>query len=163
MITQKQIGMVQRALQEQGLFVTSGKEQPNLMSTHWGSVGYFFNKWIFVLPVRNNKLSHEIIEKTQEFAVSVPYKDLRNTITKADITSGREGNKFVALHLHPLKCKSINSYVVGDCGLHLECKVIHTSNIARNNISEEINEQLYINKDYHTMYYGEILSVYETE
>lgn len=162
MITQKQIAVLQKALSEQGLLITSGKTPPNVMSTHWGSVGYFFNRWVFVLPVRNNKLSHEIIEQTQEFSVSVPYKDLRNTISKADIISGRQANKFVELHLHPIKAQKINSYIVGDCGLHLECKVIHTANIARNNISPEINNQLYSNKDYHTMYYGEIVACYET-
>ncbi|MDR1138832.1 MAG: flavin reductase [Clostridiales bacterium] len=163
MITQKQIDKTERALIEQGLFVTCGNKTPNLMSTHWGGFGYFFNRWLFILPVRNNKLSHEIIEQTQEFGVSVPYKDLRDAIVKTDITSGRTHNKFVELHLHPIKAKKIDTYLIGDCGLHIECKVIHTSNIARNNISQHLNEQMYHNKDYHTMYYGEIVDIYETE
>ncbi|MDR3021203.1 MAG: flavin reductase [Clostridiales bacterium] len=161
MITQKHITILEKALHEQGLFVTCGKNPPNLMSTHWGSIGYFFNRWVFILPVRQNKLSHEIIDQTGEFTVSVPYTDLRNAIMKADIISGRKVDKFIELHLHPVKAKQVNSFVVGDCGLHLECKVIYTSEITRAVLNDAIFDELYSKKDYHTMYFAEIIMVWE--
>ena len=161
MITQKQIAVVEKALIEQGLFVSCGHNPPNLMSTHWGSIGYFWNRWIFVLPVRNNKLSHDIIEKTGEFCVSVPYNDLRSAIMRIDIVSGRTNDKFTELHLHPVSAQKVKGFVVGDCGLHIECKVIYTDNVANNDLSPDIRQELYSTKDYHTLYFGEIVAVYE--
>ena len=51
------------ALRNSGLFVSCGKETPNLMSTHWGALGSFWNREVFVLPVREGKRSHEVIDR----------------------------------------------------------------------------------------------------
>ena len=50
-----------------GLFVTCGKEKPNIMTTHWGALGAFWHKQVFVLPVRAGKRSHEILAETGSF------------------------------------------------------------------------------------------------
>ncbi len=73
-----------------GLFVTCGKEKPNIMTTHWGALGAFWHKQVFVLPVRAGKRSHEILAETGSFAVSVPTTDMRNEIMLCDTMSGRK-------------------------------------------------------------------------
>ena len=149
------------ALKEQGLLVTCGKSPPNLMSTHWGGLGYFWNRWVFVLPVRYGKLSQSIITNAGEFCVSVPYSDLRHAIMQVDHISGHGHNKFEELHLHPVRAKTVQSYVVGDCGMHLECKVIYTGNTTADVVAPDLKAEMYAKKDFHAMYFGEIIDIYE--
>ena len=86
------------ALKSSGLFISCGKETPNLMSTHWGALGSFWNRQVFILPVRTGKLSHEVIDKEKSFAVSVPIADMRREIMLCDHMSGYSVNKFDERH-----------------------------------------------------------------
>ncbi len=76
-ITEKQQQKLMNTMNTCGLFVTCGTKPHNVMSTHWGVIGTLWNKQVFVLPVRESKLSHEIIESTKSFAVCMPIKDMR--------------------------------------------------------------------------------------
>lgn len=163
MIATEQRKRVMEALRESGLFISCGKATPNLMSTHWGALGNFWNKDVFVLPVRRGKLSHEVIEKEKSFAVSVPSFDMRNEIMICDHMSGYSVNKFDELHLHPRRAKHIPAYVLGECGLILECKVIFAAPVAQGYMDPALMADVYKNKDFHTMYFGEIVACYENK
>lgn len=147
------------ALKSSGLFISCGKETPNLMSTHWGALGSFWNRQVFILPVRTGKLSHEVIDKEKSFAVSVPIADMRREIMLCDHMSGYSVNKFEELHLHPRRAKKIPAYVLGECGLILECKVVYSCDGGE--IDESLKAEMYDGKDLHTMYFGEVVACYE--
>ncbi|MCI8413277.1 MAG: flavin reductase family protein [Clostridia bacterium] len=144
-----------------GLFVTCGKEKPNIMTTHWGALGAFWHKQVFVLPVRAGKRSHEILAETGSFAVSVPTTDMRNEIMLCDTMSGYAVNKFEALHLHPKRARKIPAYVLGECGLILECKVVYTATAEDGSADDALKADMYNGKQYHTMFFGEIIDCYE--
>lgn len=159
-LTSEQKSTVMRALKSSGLFISCGKENPNLMSTHWGAFGSFWNKEIFILPVRPGKLSYETIEKTKSFAVSVPVTDMRNEIIRCDHMSGYTVNKFEALQLHPKRTRKIDTYSLRECGLILECKVIFSASAENAYVDPALDADMYANKAYHTMYFGEIVDCY---
>ncbi|MCI9518012.1 MAG: hypothetical protein HFK08_01995 [Clostridia bacterium] len=160
-ITEKQQQKLMNTMNTCGLFVTCGTKPHNVMSTHWGVIGTLWNKQVFVLPVRESKLSHEIIESTKSFAVCMPIKDMRDEIVLCDHLSGFKADKFAELRLHPKRARHIDSYVVGDCGYILECKVILSTNMSKANMSDELLKDMYFHKDFHTMYFGEIVDAYE--
>lgn len=151
------------ALRSGGIFVTCGKKNPNLMSTHWGALGSFWNRQIFVLPVRKGKRSHEILEEYKSFAVSVPTTDMRHELMLCDSMSGYTVNKFEALHLHPKRARKIPAYVLGDCGLILECKVIYTALPTDGFIEDALRADMYAGKEPHVMYFGEVVECYENK
>lgn len=159
-MTIKQRAMLLNALKNSGVFVTCGKTTHNIMSTHWGTMGTFWNKDVFVLPVRKSKLSHEIIEQTKSFAISVPVKDMRQEIMKCDHMSGYNHNKFESLHLHPARARRIPTYTISECGLFFECKVIYEADMDAIHLDDELYKEMYQEKDFHTMYFAEILDVY---
>ncbi len=153
-----------KAIRQSGIFVTSGhKEKVNIMSTHWGSLGTFWNKPVFILPVRKSKLTHSLIDETGCFAISVPAKDMRNEIIMCDHLSGYDSNKFESLHLHPKRTKKIPTYTISECGLFLECKVIYKTDMQREQLDDKLREEMYSQKDFHTMYFAEVVAVYENE
>ena len=74
-MTDNQRTRLLKAIRQSGVFVTSGmREKTNIMSTHWGSLGTFWNRPVFILPVRKSKLTHALIDETGCFAISVPVK-----------------------------------------------------------------------------------------
>lgn len=160
-LTSEQRKTVMGALRSGGLFVSCGKETPNLMSTHWGALGTFWNRQVFILPVREGKRSHEVIEKEKSFAISVPTADMRNEIMLCDHLSGYAVNKFEELHLHPRRAKKIPAYVLGECGLILECKVLFSAPSQNAFIDDALLSDVYNGKDLHTMYFGEVVACYE--
>ena len=143
-----------------GLFVTCGIEPHNVMSTHWGSVGTMWNRDVFVLPVRESKLSHSIIAETGEFAVCMPIKDMRDEIMLCDHLSGYNTNKFGELHLHPKRARHIDAYVLAECGLVLECRVILAADMTKEGLDSALLNEMYAHKDFHTLYFAEILDCY---
>lgn len=152
--------LLMNALDTSGVFITVGKEQPNVMSTHWGSIGRFWNKNIFCLPVRPNKLTHKLIDETKCFAVSVPVRDMSNELSLCDHLSGYYTNKFEELHLLPKSAINIPTYTLSECGLILECKVIFSFDITKDKLDEEIFNDNYEDKEFHTIYLSEIIDSY---
>lgn len=159
-ITNKQRTMLLNAIKTSGVFVSMGKKYHNVMSTHWGTIGTFWNKDVFVLPIRKSKMSHAIVDQTGCFAISVPIKDMRQEIIACDHLSGYNINKFEKLHLHPSRAKKIPCYTVSECGLFLECKVIYSGDMDFSHLDESLQNEMYSCKDFHTMYFAEILDVY---
>lgn len=151
------------ARQQSGIFITCGKTFPNVMSTHWGSIGTFWNRDVFILPIRKSKFSHRIIGETKCFAVSVPAKDMRNEIIACDRLSGYDVNKFEDLHLHPSRARKIPTYTVGECGLFLECRVIYEADTTDGQIDPLLHDEMYQNGDFHTMYFAEVVDLYEAD
>ena len=101
-MTDRQRTQLLKAIRQSGVFITCGqRDKTNIMSTHWGSLGTFWNRPVFILPVRKSKLSHALIDENGCFAISVPIKDMRNEIVICDHLSGYDVNKFESLHLHP--------------------------------------------------------------
>ena len=73
-LSERQLQRLLTTMNTCGLFVTCGIEPHNVMSTHWGTIGTMWNRDVFVLPVRESKLSHEIITKNGPFAVCMPIR-----------------------------------------------------------------------------------------
>ena len=161
MITSEQRKKLMNALTSSGLFITCGRERPNVMTAHSGAIGKFWNKQVFVLPVRHGKLSYEIISETKSFAVSVPTTDMSREIMLCDTMSGYSVNKFEELHLRARRAKKIPAYVIGECGLVLECKVIYVASPESGFIDDALRKDMYDGKESHAMFFGEIVDCYE--
>lgn len=145
------------SVKETGVFVTCGTKTPNIMVTHWGTVGTLWGRDVFVLPIRSSKYSYQIISDIGSFALNVPARDMRTEISLCDTMSGFKTNKFETLGLHPKRAKEIDSYIIGECGLIVECKIIAT--IAPENINRK-NPDLFSNKTPHTLFIGEAVKSY---
>lgn len=160
---EKYIGEITSALKDPGLLIVSGKEEPNIMAVHWGLVGYIWAKPVFVAAVRHARHTYNLINESGVFTVNVPRKDIHNEIVNIFHTSGKDVDKFTAFHLHPVKAKSVDTYVVGDCGVHLECRVLYHSPVDGAFLDDGVKEHAYEgHEDYHTLFYGEILDIYES-
>lgn len=156
-LSDKDSAAVMSAMTSTGIFVTCGLKNPNIMVTHWGTIGKLWARNVFVLPIRSVKYSYKIVTETKSFALNVPKRDMRAEISLCDTISGFKCNKFETLGLHPKKARSIDAYVLGECGLIVECKVVAV--IPPDRIEKEV-ENLTPSKCPHTLFVGEIEDCY---
>ncbi len=107
-----------------GIFVTCGRQHPNVMVAHNGALGKMWGRDVFFLPIKSNKYSYQIVTQTKSFALNIPLRDMRDEIARCEIMSGYDHNKFKELGLHVKRARSIDAYVLGSRYLVVECKVI---------------------------------------
>ena len=158
----KYIAEIYKTMRSSGLFLSSGFEHANTIPMSFLMFGTFCNRPVALAPIRVPRYTHELLEQTGVFTLSVPRKDLTRELSAAGIISGREHDKFTELHLHPAKARRVSAYIVADCGLHLECRVIYKDPIITENLAPDVINELHHRGSNYTMYYGEILDIYET-
>ncbi len=156
-LTDKEQSKLLSTMSSTGIFVTCGLDTPNIMVTHWGTVGKLWGRQVFTLPIRSTKYSYQIVTRTKSFALNVPIKDMRTEISLCDTISGFKCNKFETLGLHPKRARSIESYVLGECGLIVECKLL--AMIPPETIIKQTDE-LFSSGRPHTLFVGEPVNVY---
>lgn len=159
-MTERQISIAQNALEMSGLFITAGKEDTNVMTTHWGGFTQMWNRQVFVLPVRKKKYTHELIEKNKCFVINVPHLGLDDAIYECDHLIGRDIDKFTELGLTTRPAKSVPTVVVKECRLVIECKVIMKSEMDKKYLDKVIAQDMYINKETHTLFFGQVINCY---
>ncbi|HHY82541.1 MAG TPA: flavin reductase family protein [Clostridiales bacterium] len=155
---------VTEQLTHKGIFLTTCGEKDNTMIIGWGGITYFWNKPIFLVPVRYSRYTWQNINSTNVFTVSIPLnKDMKEAINYCGTKSGRDVDKFKECGLTPVPGKFVQAPIIGECSLHYECRVVFKQSMEPVLLDEKIKNSSYRNNDYHTMFYGEIVACYLTE
>jgi len=160
---EKYLDEIYDAMRTSGVFFTAGVpvDGVNTTTITWGTFGRLWNRPIAIIPIRSRRYTYELVDKYGEFTISVPRKDLFKELSAAGSFTGRNRDKFTDLHLHPAKARKVNTYVISDCGLHIECRVIYRYPIVAENLDPVIEHEIYAVNAHHEMFYGEILDIYE--
>lgn len=143
------------------LTVKSG-DKINTMTIGWGAIGFMWNRPVMMVMVRYSRYTHELIQDAVDFSVSVPLDGhLKKALAGAGSKSGRDLDKFKAFELGAETAKLINSPVIADCGLIYECRTLYKQPMEPGILEEVLDGKLYKDKDYHVLYYGEIVANYK--
>ncbi len=81
------------------------------------------------ISVRPQKYSNRLIRDAEEFVVNVPEKDLLAEIDYCGAYSGRDVNKFEKTGLTPEKPFKINTPLIKECPINIECKLAKIINL----------------------------------
>jgi len=145
------------------LTITDG-ENTNTMTIGWGNVGIVWGKPIFMVAVRYSRYTYDLIEKAKDFTVSIPLKNnLKKELTYCGTYSGKDVDKFKECNLKVEKGRKVASPIIEDCELHYECNIVYKQAMEPSTLNEDIKNQYYKNKDYHVLYFGEIVDCYLIE
>lgn len=133
----------------------------NTMTIGWGSIGYMWRKPVLMVMVRYSRYTYELIEKASCFTVSIPFTDtLKKQLTYCGTQSGRNIDKWENAGLTKLKAHQVEAPLVGECDLHYECKIISKIPLNPSCFASDMDATFYNDKDYHVLYYGEIVGTY---
>jgi len=144
-----------------GAFLTVKDKDGNLntMTIAWGSLGYMWRKPIFITMVRYSRHTYKLIENSDNFTVSFPLNgQLKEMLAFCGTKSGRDVDKFESGEITPLNSTIVETPVIKECDLHLECKIVYKQPVDPQYFSEDITAIYGEEKDYHVLYYGEIVS-----
>jgi flavin reductase (DIM6/NTAB) family NADH-FMN oxidoreductase RutF len=122
-----------------GTYDKEGK--PNIMAVAWGGICCSRPPCVAV-SLRKATHSYSSIVDRKAFTVSVPSEDYAVQADYVGIVSGKDGDKFAATGLTPVRSSLVDAPYVGEFPLVLECRLIHTVEIGL-----------------HTQFIGEILDV----
>jgi flavin reductase (DIM6/NTAB) family NADH-FMN oxidoreductase RutF len=146
------------------LLVSAGSDgRKNIMTIGWGLIGILWREPVFMVAVRDSRYTHELIEETNEFTVNIPGDDMGEAIKLCGSVSGRDHDKFKETGLTAVAGKNVQAPIISECLLHFECTVIGKTQVTPEKLSEEVLQSCYPRDDFHTLYYGKILSVYGEE
>jgi len=151
------------AMKDTGLLLGSvgSNGKPNLMTIGWGLIGIMWNKPIFLVAVRVSRYTHKLLEESGEFTVNVPTKDMSEACEICGTTSGREVDKFERTGLKWRRGEFVRAPVLEGCPIVYECRVIYKDNVELQTLPEGLIKAVYPKRDWHTLYYGEILKIHE--
>ena len=143
------------------LLVSGSMEEANVMTIGWGLIGPIWSRPFFMVAVRPSRYTYQFIEKTGDFTVNVPKKGMEETADYCGSVSGREHDKFKEKGLTREHGKRTESPVISECVVQYECKVAYSTKVMPGVLPEDILRGSYPSGDYHTLYFGEILSTLE--
>ena len=148
-----------------GAFLTvKADEKVNTMTIGWATIGFVWKRKVLMVAVRDSRYTFQLMEKADNFTVTVPtdrtYKD---AVMFCGTKSGRDYDKFEQCNLQQRQAIHVGSPVIDIPGVHYECKIIYKSVMDSALLDNELDEGLYPKKDYHTLYFGEILACYESQ
>ena len=149
---------------KQGAFLTVKADNiVNTMTIGWATIGYIWQKPVFMIAVRDSRYTFTLLEKTDNFTVTIPADDQHNkALIFCGTKSGKEIDKFKQCNLLQKPARCIESPIIDIPGIHYECKIVYKSAMDNAFLDSGL-EKLYSNKDYHTLYFGEILACYESQ
>lgn len=152
-----------RALEiiSRGAFLTSQhQDKTNVLTIGWGSIGFAWRKPVFMAMIRTSRYSHELVEGSGEFTISIPFGDMRDQLALCGSRSGRDTDKFAAAGLKLAASEKIQTPVIDIPGLHYECKVVCKQQMTPETTGEQVKADWYSNNDFHTLYFAEIVASY---
>jgi flavin reductase (DIM6/NTAB) family NADH-FMN oxidoreductase RutF len=164
-----------KALNKGVLLTSKADGKVNTMTIGWGTLGIEYNEPIFICFVREGRYTRQLIDRSGEFVVSIPYGEYDKKIL--GICGSRHGNehdKIAEAKLTLVDGEAVSVPAIKELPLTLECKVEYRQqqdlnsmtdkNLREDFFPEDIPSNAVMkNKDSHIAYYGKIVKAYIIE
>jgi flavin reductase (DIM6/NTAB) family NADH-FMN oxidoreductase RutF len=147
---------------KQSLILTAGDFAAghyNAMTVGWGSFGTMWDRPIAMVVVRPQRYTYEFIEKYDTFTLCAFPPDYLAAVDLLGTTSGRYLNKIAEAGLTPVAASVAAAPIFAEAELAVECRKIYRAVYEPSQFVDPAIDENYLNKDYHRVYFGEILAV----
>lgn len=129
----------------------------NMMTASWGSLGILWNKPIVSIFIRPQRYTFEFLEKNDFFTLNFLNSTHRGLLNVLGSVSGRDMDKMAVEGLSA--CETENKTVCFEqARLVLECKKLYYTDIDPAYFLDKAIAGNYPNKDFHRMYFGEVIN-----
>lgn len=157
------VDKLDRALENDGVFlvVEDDRGKINVMTIGWATVGMVWGKPIMTVFVRPVRYTYELIERAKTFSVCVPSAGkLKDELIFCGSSSGRTVDKIKQSKLTAIKGQLKNTVIIEECKYFFECHIVQKNKLDPQVLDAGIIKDFYPNRDFHTVYYGEIKHSY---
>jgi flavin reductase (DIM6/NTAB) family NADH-FMN oxidoreductase RutF len=132
----------------------------NSMTIAWGSLGGMWARPFLQVVVRPCRHTYGFMEANDNFTVSGFGPQHKKDLQTLGSTSGREGDKISQTSLTLCKSHLVEAPCFEQAELVFECKKVYFQDMDSANFLDKDTDKHYPKKDYHRIYFGEILGVY---
>jgi flavin reductase (DIM6/NTAB) family NADH-FMN oxidoreductase RutF len=142
------------------LVLTSGTmDDFNSMTIGWGSIGGMWSKPFIQVVVRPGRYTFEFMEKYPTFTVCSFPDAYRDALQVIGTKSGRDGDKITEAGLTVIPSNVVEAPSYEEAELVLECKKMYWQDMEPAHFIDPTIENSYPEKDYHRIYFGEIVRI----
>lgn len=135
----------------------------NSMIVGWGGFGTIWKKPFALVLVRPQRYTYEFMEQFDSYTLSALPKKYRAELELLGTKSGRDLDKFASTGLTPIPSNHISAPGLDEAELIIECRKIYWQDLDPNNFLVPYISKQYPLKDYHRIYFSEILSISGTK
>lgn len=142
--------------------LTSGdfeKNHYNTMTVAWGYFGIMWNKPMAVVVVRPTRFTFEFMEMYTSFTLTTFDKKYKKDLNLLGTKSGRDGDKIAETNLTAIPSTKIDAPAFNEAELIVECKKMYWDDFKPENFLDQSIDKNYPLKDYHRMYFGEVVHI----
>ena len=108
-------------------------KQANIISIAWVGV-VCSNPPQVAIAVRPERHSHGLIRETGEFVLNIPSEAQVADVEYCGTVSGREVNKFAARGLTPVPGSAVQTPLIAECPVNIECRLRHTLSLGTHDL-----------------------------
>lgn len=140
------------------MLITAEKHgKPNTMTASWGGVGVMWGKNVAYIVVRESRYTKEMIDGSDTFSLSFfEHSEYKSTLKYLGVVSGRDEDKIANARIHV--DYSQGTPFIDEANTVLICKKLFAQKMTPENFTDaSIDAAWYQDKDYHTLYIGEII------
>ncbi len=140
------------------MLITAGNiDDYNMMTASWGNIGILWNKPVVSIFVRPQRYTFQFLEKNDFFTLNFLDPTHRGLLNVLGSVSGRDMDKMAVDELNA--CETENKMVCfKQARLVLECKKLYYTDIDPAYFLDKTIAGNYPNKDFHRMYFGEVIN-----
>ncbi len=145
----------------QWLLLTSGdSEDYNMMTVAWGSIGCMWEKPFAQIVVRPQRHTRGYTDRFDTFTLCAFPEKYSTDLTIMGTISGRDGDKISKTAFTVKKSELVAAPSYNEASLILECRTMYQQNMDPAGFVDQSTHEIYKEKDYHRIYYGEILKAF---
>ncbi len=144
------------AIGRQWMLVTAGDEAShNTMTASWGGLGVVWGRNVATCYIREPRYTKQFVDAAERFTLTFFGEQYRDALQLLGTKSGRDGDKIAEAGLTPLYLDGTTAFEEAD--LILVCRKFYAVELGGEGfVDQEFPAGLYPERDYHTMYIGEI-------
>lgn len=149
---------------DQWMLITAGTpEHCNTMTASWGGLGVLWRKNVAYIFIRPQRYTKEFIDAGERFTLSFYGEEHRKALAYLGKASGRDGDKIAAVGFEEERFDGAPAFKQAQ--RVLVCRKLYAQPLDPGCFmpGTDCDEACYPEKDYHTLYVGEIEAVYERE
>ncbi len=149
-------------LARQWMALTSGDfttGRYNSMTVGWGSFGVMWNKPFVQVVVRPVRYTFEFMEHHDTFTLCAFGREYRKALQILGTKSGRDNDKITGAGLTPIASMKIAAPGFDEADLIIELRKIYWDDFRPENFLDPSIGENYPQKDYHRIFFGEILYI----
>lgn len=140
------------------LITAQRNEKVNTMTASWGGVGILWGKNIAFIVLRPQRYTKTFVDHSDTFSLSFFDDGFKKTLSYLGSTSGRDEDKIGKSNLTITHADNIPYFE--EAKMAIFCKKLYAQELKPEcMLDKEIDSKWYPDKDYHTMYVGEITKI----